>query len=188
MAEDKPGLRRGRSVAQGFSDQPSSRSEAHAADANGAVGRGRAAPMPKSNRFRKLLWPPKRWVVLGVLFALSGLYGIAHDLMRGEASGFSFWSEGEEKPGVGASGSFSVAQLRYCLAQGARIDGAVKVASRESERDRTLLRALVDDFNSRCGKGTYRKRVGWAVTTEVEGRRQQLEAEGGALLRAAASP
>lgn len=89
----------------------------------------------------------------------------------------------EEKPPVGEGLVLSAPQLRYCLAQGARIDGADKVVNTTSKVDVSRFNGLVDDYNARCSKTQYRVNMLQTVKAEVEARRTQLEREGAALIR-----
>jgi len=93
----------------------------------------------------------------------------------------------EEKPPVGQDRVLSVAQLRYCLAQSARLDGAVKAVDRRSQSDISRFNALVEDYNTRCVKYRYRASEMQTVKADVDARRAQLEREGAALIRQASS-
>ena len=93
----------------------------------------------------------------------------------------------EEKPPVGQDRALSVAQLRYCLAQSARLDGGEKAVDRKSQSDIGRFNALVEDYNLRCVKYRYRPSEMQSVKAEVDARRAQLEREGAALIRQAGS-
>jgi len=88
----------------------------------------------------------------------------------------------EEKPPVGEDLVLSTAQLRYCLAQGARIDGGQKAVNTRSEIEVNRFNALVEDYNARCIKFRYYTNAMRAVKADVEARRRELEAEGVALV------
>lgn len=60
----------------------------------------------------------------------------------------------EEKPPVPLAGQgrpLSAPQLRYCISQGIRIQGAEKAMGAASEADLRRFLALVDDYSPRCG-------------------------------------
>ncbi len=90
--------------------------------------------------------------------------------------------ETEEKPPVGEGLGLSTAQLRYCLAQGARIDGGRKAVDTTSGAEINRFNSLVEDYNARCSKFRYYPSAMQAVKAEVEARRTDLEAEGAALM------
>lgn len=89
----------------------------------------------------------------------------------------------EEKPPVGENLVLPTSQLRYCVAQAARIDAAGKVVNATSQTDIDRFNTLVDDYNIRCSKVRYRGNALQTVKSEVETRRDQLEKEGAALIR-----
>ncbi|GEO42599.1 hypothetical protein SAE02_67470 [Skermanella aerolata] len=79
---------------------------------------------------------------------------------------------------VGEGNVLSVSQLRYCVAQGVRIDGARSAVTDTSEADINRFNVMVSDYNSRCSSYRYRKGLLESVRAEVEARRPMLEAEG----------
>jgi hypothetical protein len=89
----------------------------------------------------------------------------------------------EDKPPSVEGTVLSSAQLRYCLAQGVRIDGANKATNAASQIDIDRFNALVADYNARCPKARYRESIMSTVKADVEARRTQLEREGAALIR-----
>jgi hypothetical protein len=89
----------------------------------------------------------------------------------------------EDKPPTVEGTVLSSAQLRYCLAQSVRIDGAGKAANAASQIDIDRFNALVADYNARCPKARYRESIMSTVKADVEARRTQLEREGAALIR-----
>ncbi len=92
----------------------------------------------------------------------------------------------EEKPPIGEGIVLSTAQLRYCLSQNARIDGADKAVNLSVKVEVDRFNGMVDDYNSRCGKTRYRSSTMQSVKADVEGRRAQLEKEGAGLIRSTA--
>jgi hypothetical protein len=92
----------------------------------------------------------------------------------------------EEKPPV-AQSALSVPQMRYCLAQGIRIQGADKAMKADSAAEVSRFLALVDDYGPRCRSDRFAPGVLNAVKGAVEARRTALELEGVALIRAGAT-
>jgi hypothetical protein len=91
----------------------------------------------------------------------------------------------EEKPPVAQGAQLSVTQVRYCLAQGIRIQGASKVVNTSSQVEATRFLSLSDDYEPRCGNYHSAPEVLQAVKAEVEARRELLERQGAALIRPA---
>jgi hypothetical protein len=89
----------------------------------------------------------------------------------------------EEKPPVGQGAMLSGPQVRYCLAQGIRIEGAGKAVNEASKAEVTRFLALTDDFTPRCGNYRFALGVIQVVKEEVEAKRAALEREGAALIR-----
>jgi hypothetical protein len=92
----------------------------------------------------------------------------------------------EEKPPARRGAVLSEPQIRYCVAQGIRIQGAEKAMNADSKAEVTRFLALVDDYNPRCGNYTFGLGVMQAVKAGVDARRAALELEGAALVRAPA--
>lgn len=84
----------------------------------------------------------------------------------------------EEKPPVGTNLKFEIAQIRYCLAEDIRIEGARGALNNEIESDVDRFNAMVNDYNSRCSKFRYRRGVLESARSEVERYRAVLESEG----------
>lgn len=61
----------------------------------------------------------------------------------------------EVRPPVGTDDVLSTAQITYCLAQEARLNGAQRVLSHHASADIGRFNAMVDDYNSRCGQYRY---------------------------------
>jgi hypothetical protein len=88
----------------------------------------------------------------------------------------------EERPPVAQGATLSAPQVRYCLAQGIRIQAADKAVNTASAAETRRFIALVDDYTPRCGNYKYALAVLQSVKAEVEARRAVLEREGVALL------
>jgi peptidoglycan hydrolase-like protein with peptidoglycan-binding domain len=81
----------------------------------------------------------------------------------------------ETKPAIGTATTFNRANIRYCVFQEARLD-ALKPFLQDNEAiDRS--NELVRDWNSRCGRYTYRERDMSAVQSELPQRIDSLKAQ-----------
>lgn len=84
----------------------------------------------------------------------------------------------ESKPPVGQDLVFSTAQIRYCLAEDIRMEGAKAALNNYSDSDVDRFNAMVADYNSRCGRFRYRSGALESARRDVEPYRSQLQAEG----------
>src|SRR5690606_32609529 len=84
----------------------------------------------------------------------------------------------EAKPPVGQNMVFSTAQIRYCLAEDIRMDGAKSALNSYSDYDVDRFNGMVADYNSRCGSFRYRSGALESARRDVEPYRSQLRAEG----------
>lgn len=84
----------------------------------------------------------------------------------------------ESKPPVGQDLVFSTAQIRYCLAEDIRMEGAKAALNNYSDSDVDRFNAMVADYNSRCGSFRYRSGALESARRDVEPYRSQLQAEG----------
>jgi len=84
----------------------------------------------------------------------------------------------ELQPPVGQNLSLSTAQIRYCLAEDIRMDGAKAVVDSYSDSEVDRFNAIVSDYNSRCGKFRYRRGALESARQDIEPYRSQLQAEG----------
>lgn len=74
----------------------------------------------------------------------------------------------ETEPPVGQALVLSRDQIRYCLAEDIRLDGARSALNNYSDYDVDRFNMMVADFNSRCGNFRYR-------TGALEGARREIE-------------
>jgi hypothetical protein len=88
----------------------------------------------------------------------------------------------EEMPPIGTGLTLGYAQIRYCLAEKVRLEGA-RTSLVQTSNQIARFNALISDWNSRCSDYRYRKGTLESVRTEVDGRRSLLEAEGIARFR-----
>ncbi len=84
----------------------------------------------------------------------------------------------ESKPSVGQDLVFSTAQIRYCLAEDIRMEGAKAALNNYSDSDVDRFNAMVADYNRRCGSFRYRSGALESARRDVEPYRGQLQAGG----------
>jgi hypothetical protein len=84
----------------------------------------------------------------------------------------------EEKPPIGQNLTLSVAQIKYCLAEDIRIDGARLAVDNYNGFHVDRFNAMVADYNSRCSEFRYRRGALESTRRDVELYREQLQAEG----------
>jgi hypothetical protein len=86
----------------------------------------------------------------------------------------------ESKPPVGQDLVFSNDQIRYCLAEEIRMEGAKSALNSYSDQDVRRFNSMVADYNSRCGSFRYRSGSLESARGEIEAYRGALQSEGGA--------
>ena len=84
----------------------------------------------------------------------------------------------ESQPPVGQNTVLSTAQIRYCLAEDIRMDGAKAAVNNYNDSDVDRFNAMVADYNSRCGSYRYRRGALESARGDIEPYRSQLQAEG----------
>ena len=84
----------------------------------------------------------------------------------------------ESLPPVGQDLVFSTDQIRYCLAEDIRLEGAKSTVNNYIDSDVDRFNAMVADYNSRCGSFRYRSGALESVRRNVELYREKLKAEG----------
>jgi hypothetical protein len=89
----------------------------------------------------------------------------------------------ERIPTQGQGMTLDEPEIRYCLSQKIRIEGARNLISGGSEYEVDRFNALIDHYNSRCSNFRYRQSVMDRVRPEVENRRWKLYLEGQTLIR-----
>lgn len=94
----------------------------------------------------------------------------------------------EERPPVGRDRVFSMAQIRYCLAEDIRMDAAKTSVNNYSDSDVDRFNVMVADYNSRCGSFRYRRGALGSARRDVEPYRSQLQAEGRSRFARSPSP
>lgn len=84
----------------------------------------------------------------------------------------------ESQPPVGQNVVLSTAQIRYCLAEDIRMDGAKSAVNNYIDSDVDRFNAMVADYNSRCGSFRYRSGALESARRDIEPYRSQLQSEG----------
>ncbi|HHK3924678.1 TPA: peptidoglycan-binding protein [Pseudomonas aeruginosa] len=89
----------------------------------------------------------------------------------------------ESKPPVGQDLVFSREQIRYCLAEDIRIDGAKSALNNYIDADVDRFNAMVADYNSRCSSFKYQTNNRGrndlnSTQRDIEPFRSQLQSEG----------
>lgn len=84
----------------------------------------------------------------------------------------------ESMPPVGQDLVFSAAQIRYCLAEDIRMEGAKSALNNYIDSDVDRFNAMVADYNSRCGSFRYRSGALESARRDIEPYRSQLQSEG----------
>lgn len=89
---------------------------------------------------------------------------------------------GEAMPTAGGGErSLSRQELRYCMMQGKRLDGAREAVSGYAQQ--SVFNGLINDYNSLCGQFRYDQSDMSAVNLEVMAQDYRLREEGRALIR-----
>ena len=89
----------------------------------------------------------------------------------------------ESKPPVGQDLVFSTAQIRYCLAEDIRLEGAKSAVNNYIDSDVDRFNAMVADYNSRCSSFQYQTNNRGrndlnSAQRDIEPFRSQLQSEG----------
>ncbi len=84
----------------------------------------------------------------------------------------------ESKPPVGQDLIFSMSQIRYCLAEDIRMDGAKAALNNYNGTDVDRFNTMVADYNSRCGHFRYRSGSLESAKSEVAQFADILKKEG----------
>jgi peptidoglycan hydrolase-like protein with peptidoglycan-binding domain len=84
----------------------------------------------------------------------------------------------ESMPPAGQDLVFSVAQIRYCLAEDIRLEGAKSAINNYIDSDIDRFNQMVSDYNSRCERFRYRNGTLENARRDIESYRSQLQLEG----------
>jgi hypothetical protein len=87
----------------------------------------------------------------------------------------------EDIPPVGTGLMLTENQIRYCLSQNLRLDGAQSVLNKYSQSDVDHFNAMIDDYNSRCGNFEYQPGELQSIQAQVNLNSATLQAQGEAL-------
>lgn len=89
----------------------------------------------------------------------------------------------EEQPQVGTDLVLGVSEIRYCLAEGIRMEGAKAIADAYNGAEVDKFNSIVHDYNSRCGSFRYRAGDLEQAKGDIEPFRSEYLAEGKSRLR-----
>jgi hypothetical protein len=81
-------------------------------------------------------------------------------------------------PTSGTGNALSEAQIKYCLAEQIRLDGARSVLNQQSAFAVDRFSAMIDDFNNRCSSYRYKRNDYERARSAVERDRGSLQAAG----------
>ena len=84
----------------------------------------------------------------------------------------------ESMPPVGQDLVLSTAQIRYCLAEDIRIEGAKSAINNHIDSDVDRFNSLVANYNSRCARFRYRSGALESARRDIEPYRSLFQAEG----------
>jgi len=88
----------------------------------------------------------------------------------------------ETLPPVATNQTLSRAEIRYCIAEEIRLQGAQGAIDRRKGDDIRRFNAMVDDYNSRCSSFRYRSGTLESARRDVEPNRDRLRQDGAARL------
>lgn len=100
----------------------------------------------------------------------------------GELTTSSIDVKAERMPAIAVNAVLGEEEIRYCLFQGKRLEGASSIVDQYSTAQVGRYNALVNDYNGRCSSFRYRRGTLERVRREAETRSLQLGLEGAALL------
>ena len=89
----------------------------------------------------------------------------------------------EEQPRVGTDLVLGVSEIRYCLAEEIRMEGAKAIADAYNGAEVDKFNSIVHDYNSRCGSFRYRSGDMERAKGDIEPFRSEYLAEGKSRLR-----
>lgn len=84
----------------------------------------------------------------------------------------------EATPPVGQGLALSAPQIRYCLAEDIRLEGARGAVNKRSDTDVDQFNAMVTDYNGRCANYRYKRGALESARRDIEPYRLRLQAEG----------
>jgi hypothetical protein len=84
----------------------------------------------------------------------------------------------EQKPPAGTDNILNEAQIRYCLSENIRLEGARFAVNKYIPAEVARFNLMVDDLNSRCAEFRYKRGTKESIQLEVYGNGTRLLAEG----------
>ncbi len=113
-------------------------------------------------------------LIVGVVVAVAAIWLFTrHDTS-------TYAPTAEIQPPVGNGITLSPNQIRYCLSENIRIDGAQGVLNRYNDSAINRYNNMIADYNSRCSNFRYRQGSLESVRAGVEANRARLLTEGAA--------
>ncbi len=100
----------------------------------------------------------------------------------GELTTSSIDVKAERMPAIAVNAVLGEEEIRYCLFQGKRLEGASSIVDQYSPAQVGRYNALVNDYNGRCSSFRYRSGTLERLRREAESQNLQLGLEGAALL------
>jgi hypothetical protein len=113
-------------------------------------------------------------LIVGVVVAVGAIW------LFTRPDGSTYAPPAEIQPPAGTGITLTPDQIRYCLSENIRIDGAQGVLNRYNESDIDRFNYLIADYNSRCSNFRYRQGSLESVRAGVEANRARLLTEGAA--------
>jgi len=126
-----------------------------------------------------------KWLIgIGLLFGIPFLSGLFNNQSQSTkptqatVNTAASTATTEQIPPIGTGRSLGPAEIRYCLSEDIRLEAARGVVNDYSDSQINRFNAMVDDYNSRCGRFRYNPGTLASVKADVERNRSALEAQG----------
>jgi hypothetical protein len=118
--------------------------------------------------------------LIKLAFAAAGLAGVVwlSSIPQQRSPSLVTKPQLEEIPTIGTDNTFSRNQIRYCLSEKIRIEGARSALNQRRPKDVDRFNTMVEDYNGRCGSFRYRAENFETIRTEIKASRNRLLAEG----------
>jgi hypothetical protein len=114
--------------------------------------------------------------ILGGIYLFSLSPGVLDS--PGRALPMNSSASAEQVPPIGSSNALSATQIKYCLAEQIRLDGARSILNQQSTAAVDRFNAMIDDYNSRCSSYRHKRSDYQRAQSEVEADRGILLAAG----------
>jgi hypothetical protein len=156
--------------------------EAEPSDTRAPAGASAPAPAPRPYQGPRTSagsgWtlPSKGKMLIGAVVVVGGIWAY----YGSDSGSYTPAPAIETPPPVGTGIVLSTDQIRYCLAEGIRLDAARGALNQYSQFDTSRFNGMISDYNSRCSQFRYRQGSLESVRAQVESERFQLQSEGAA--------